>query len=42
LVETKLHKVVLGSSFAGDLPVGLTIGEALRRSFDAERRPEFR
>jgi phosphate transport system substrate-binding protein len=42
LVETKLHKLVLGSSFAGDLPVGLTIGEALRRSFDAERRPEFR
>jgi phosphate transport system substrate-binding protein len=42
LVETKLYRHVLGTSFGGDLPVGLTIGDALQRSFDQHKRPEFR
>jgi phosphate transport system substrate-binding protein len=42
LVETKLYKRITGSSFSGDLPVGLSIGEALRRSFDANKLPQFR
>jgi phosphate transport system substrate-binding protein len=42
LVEAKLYKRVLGSAFAGDLPVGLSIGEALRRSFDLNKLPQFR
>jgi phosphate transport system substrate-binding protein len=42
LVESKLYKHVLGTSFGGDLPVGLSIGEALRRSFDALKRPAYR
>ncbi len=42
LVEAKLYRHVLGTSFGGDLPIGLTIGQALARSFDAIRRPEFR
>lgn len=42
LVESKLYKRVPGSSFAGDLPVGLSIGEALRRSFDANKLPQYR
>lgn len=42
IVESKLYRHLLGTSFGGDLPVGLTIGEALRRSFDDTRKPEFR
>lgn len=42
LVESKLYKQVTGSAFSGDLPVGLSIGEALRRSFDANKLPQFR
>jgi phosphate transport system substrate-binding protein len=42
LVETKLYRRVLGTSFGGELPMGLTIGEALQRSFDQHKRPEFR
>ncbi|MFN9069392.1 MAG: PstS family phosphate ABC transporter substrate-binding protein [Cyanobacteriota bacterium] len=42
LVETKLYKRITGSSFSGDLPVDLSIGEALRRSFDANKLPQFR
>jgi phosphate transport system substrate-binding protein len=41
IVESKLYNHILGTSFGGDLPVGLTIGEALRRSFDGTRKPEF-
>lgn len=41
-MESKLYNHILGTSFGGDLPVGLSIGEALRRSFDATRKPEFR
>ena len=42
LVESKLYRHVTGSSFGGDLPVGLSIGEALRRSFDQLKLPQFR
>ena len=42
IVEAKLYNHILGSSFAGDLPVGLSFSEALRRSFDNTRRAEFR
>jgi len=42
VVETKLFRHVLGTSFGGDLPVGLTIGDALQRSFDQHKRPEYR
>jgi phosphate transport system substrate-binding protein len=42
VVESKLYRHLLGTAFGGDLPVGLSIGEALRRSFDRTRRPEFR
>jgi phosphate transport system substrate-binding protein len=41
-VESKLYRHLIGTSFGGDLPVGLGIGEALRRSFDDTRKPEFR
>jgi phosphate transport system substrate-binding protein len=37
-----LYNQVLGTSFGGDTPVGLSIGEALRRSFDQNKRPQFR
>lgn len=42
LVESKLYRHILGTSFGGDLPVGLSIGEALRRSFDEHRKPDYR
>lgn len=42
LVESKLYNQVLGTAFAGELPVGLSLGEALRRSFDQNRRPQHR
>jgi phosphate transport system substrate-binding protein len=42
LVESKLYKRITGSSFSGDLPVGLSISDALRRSFDATKLPQFR
>ncbi|MFM7755029.1 MAG: PstS family phosphate ABC transporter substrate-binding protein [Cyanobium sp.] len=42
LVESKLYRHILGTSFGGDLPVGLSIGEALRTSFDDTRKPEYR
>lgn len=42
LVESKLYRRITGTVFSGDLPVGLSIGEALRRSFDANKLPQFR
>ena len=42
LLETKLYRRLLGTSFGGELPVGLTIGDALQRSFDQHKRPEYR
>ncbi|WP_225323090.1 PstS family phosphate ABC transporter substrate-binding protein [Synechococcus sp. RSCCF101] len=41
LVEQKFYRQILGTSFGGDLPVGLTIGAALDRSFDQHKRPGF-
>jgi phosphate transport system substrate-binding protein len=42
LVITKLYRNVLGSAFAGTLPLGLTVGQTLDRSFDALKKPEHR
>ena len=42
LVQSKLYKRTTGSAFSGDLPIGLSIGDALRRSFDANKQPQFR
>jgi phosphate transport system substrate-binding protein len=42
LVTNKLYRRIHGSAFAGDLPVGLTVGQTLERSFDALKKPEFR
>jgi phosphate transport system substrate-binding protein len=42
LVESKLYRHVLGTSFGGDLPIGLTIGQALARSFQQLRQPQPR
>jgi len=42
LVTNKLYRNVLGSAFAGDLPIGLTIGQVLERSFDQHKKPQFR
>lgn len=42
LVESKLYKRIRGSAFGGDLPIGLSIGEALRRSFDLNKLPQYR
>jgi phosphate transport system substrate-binding protein len=42
LVEAKLYRHILGTSFGGDLPIGLTIGEALRRSFEDTRKEGHR
>jgi phosphate transport system substrate-binding protein len=37
IVEFKLYRHLLGTPFGGDLPIGLTIGQAIRRSFDQIR-----
>jgi phosphate transport system substrate-binding protein len=42
IVESKLYRHILGSSFGGDLPVGLSFSEALRRSIADTRKAEFR
>lgn len=42
LVETKLYRHVSGTAFGGDLPVGLTTGQALQRSLDSIKKPAFR
>jgi phosphate transport system substrate-binding protein len=42
IVQSKLYRHILGTSFGGDLPVGLSFSDALRRSFDDTRKPEFR
>ncbi|MEB3304232.1 MAG: PstS family phosphate ABC transporter substrate-binding protein [Cyanobacteriota bacterium] len=42
LVENKLFRHVQGSAFAGDLPIGLTLGELLNRSIDQNKRSQFR
>lgn len=42
IVEAKLYRHILGTSFGGNLPVGLSFSDSLRRSFDENRKPEFR
>jgi len=42
LVLSKLYRQVLGSAFAGELPIGLSVGQTLQRSFDALKKPQFR
>lgn len=42
LVESKLYRHVIGTAFGGGLPVGLTTGQALRRSLESIKKPEFR
>ncbi len=42
LVESKLYRHVGGTAFGGDLPVGLTTGQALQRSLESMKKPEFR
>ncbi|MEY3929408.1 MAG: hypothetical protein RLZZ516_1118 [Cyanobacteriota bacterium] len=42
LVTSKMYKRVLGSAFAGQLPLGLSMGQVLERSFDALKKPEYR
>ena len=42
LVQNKLFRNVLGTAFAGELPVGLTLGQLLNRSIDANKKPQFR
>ena len=42
LVESKLYKRVTGSSFSGKIPVNISIGDALRISFDAHKMPQYR
>ena len=42
IVESKLHRHILGTSFGGELPVGLSFSDSLRKSFDDTRKPEFR
>ncbi len=42
LVESKLYRHILGSSFSGTIPVGLTIGQVLEQSFDQHKKPAYR
>lgn len=42
LVQNKFFRHVLGTSFAGELPIGLTLGQLLNRSIDANKKPQFR
>jgi phosphate transport system substrate-binding protein len=42
LVTNKLYRNVLGSAFAGQLPIGLTVGQVLERSFDEHKKQQFR
>jgi phosphate transport system substrate-binding protein len=42
LIETKFYRHVLGTSFSGTLPVGMTIDQALQKSLESVRRPEYR
>ena len=42
LVTNKLYRNVLGTAFGGNLPIGLSIGQVLERSFDQHKQPQFR
>lgn len=42
LVTNKLYRNVQGSAFEGSLPIGLSVGQILQRSFDVQKQPQFR
>ena len=42
LVDSKLYRHILGTSFGGKIPVGLTISQILQTSFDVHKKPQFR
>lgn len=42
LAQNKLFRHVLGTSFAGNLPIGLPLGQILNRSIDANKKPQHR
>ncbi|MCP9848350.1 PstS family phosphate ABC transporter substrate-binding protein [Cyanobium sp. Morenito 9A2] len=42
VVEAKLYRQITGTSFGGELPIGLSVGEAIRRSFAQTKRPAYR
>ena len=42
LVTNKLYRNVQGTAFDGNLPIGLSVGQILQRSFDAQKQPQFR
>ena len=41
MVESKLYRHVLGTSFGGSIPVGQSFRQTLRRSLESIKRPEF-
>jgi len=42
LVSSKVYRNVQGTAFGGTLPIGLSVGQVLERSFDAQKLPQFR
>lgn len=42
LAKQKVYAEIPGTSFGGDLPVGLSIGETIGRSFDTIKKPAYR
>ena len=42
LVAAKLYRNIAGTAFDGTLPVGLTLGKILQRSFAEHKQPQFR
>ncbi|MCP9792775.1 PstS family phosphate ABC transporter substrate-binding protein [Vulcanococcus limneticus Candia 3F8] len=42
LVEAKLYRNIAGTAFGGTLPVGLSLGDILQRSFAEHKQPQFR
>lgn len=42
LVDSKLYRHILGTSYAGNLPVGMTIGQAIDRSFDQHKTDQHK
>ena len=42
LVDSKLYRQILGTSFGGGIPIGLTISQVLQMSFDFHKKQQFR
>ncbi|WP_411871523.1 PstS family phosphate ABC transporter substrate-binding protein [Vulcanococcus limneticus] len=42
LVAAKLYRTISGTAFDGNLPVGLSLGKILQRSFAEHKQPQFR